>query len=90
MDHSEILKNRSRIEKENCEEVLCPECDELYVFGMQDKHHTFSLGLSTVLQCVAIAEKNGVVPPLPAQWWTQVFLHSKKIENVCHKILERE
>lgn len=44
-------------------------CDEYMVFAMQDKHHQFTLGLSTLLECLYIAEKEGAVPQLPDQWW---------------------
>jgi len=44
-------------------------CDEYMVFAMQDKHHRFSLGLGTVLECLHAAEKEGAVPELPPQWW---------------------
>lgn len=44
-------------------------CDEYMVFAMQDKYHRFSLGLGTVLECLHAAEKEGAVPPLPADWW---------------------
>ena len=36
---------------------------------MEDNQHQFSLGLSTVLRCLAIAEKEGYVPKLPYDWW---------------------
>lgn len=39
------------------------------VFAMQDKHHRFSLGLATILECLHAAEKEGAVPALPADWW---------------------
>lgn len=43
--------------------------DDYMVFAMQDKHHQFTLGLSTLLECLYIAEKEGAVPQLPDQWW---------------------
>lgn len=47
----------------------CERCCEELVFAMRDKTHEFSLGLSTVLRCLAIAEKEGYVPKLPTEWW---------------------
>ncbi|MCE8014347.1 hypothetical protein HOP57_22815 [Halomonas daqingensis] len=44
-------------------------CDEYMVFAMKDRHHRFSMGLETVLKCLAAAEKEGAVPALPADWW---------------------
>ncbi|NTM07706.1 hypothetical protein HQ705_11855 [Enterococcus faecium] len=48
------------------------ECVEELMFMMKDKYHEFSLGLSTVLKCLAIAEKEGYVPPLSDDWWLQI------------------
>lgn len=44
-------------------------CLEELVFAMEDNQHQFSLGLSTVLRCLAIAEHEGYVPKLPYDWW---------------------
>lgn len=52
--------------------VYCESCKELLVFAMRDKEHTFSLGLSTVLDCLRIAETRGFVPHLPDTWWGQL------------------
>jgi len=47
------------------------DCSEELMFAMKDNYHDFSLGLSVVLSCLAIAEKEGYVPPLPDKWWLQ-------------------
>jgi hypothetical protein len=39
---------------------------------MKDKQHEFSIGLRTILYCLTIAEKEGYVPKLPADWWELV------------------
>lgn len=43
--------------------------DDYMVFAMQDKHHQFTLGLSTILECLHAAEQEGAVPRLPEDWW---------------------
>lgn len=45
---------------------------EELVFALQDKNHSFSLGLTTVLTCLSIAEKEGYVPELPSEWWCKI------------------
>ena len=51
------------------ETVACENCCEELTFAMCDKYHEFSLGLSVVLRCLAVAEKEGCVPKLPMDWW---------------------
>lgn len=48
------------------------ECVEELMFMMKDNYHEFSLGLSIILKCLAIAEKEGYVPPLSDDWWLQI------------------
>lgn len=55
---------------EDCTDYEC--CGEVLAFAMKDNHHTFSIGLSTVLKCLAIAEQEGYVPKLPGMWWLMV------------------
>ena len=67
MNHDEILENRAQPEDGECAQEGC----EL-VFAMRDRHHAFSLDLSTVLQCLRMAEQEGGVPKLPDDWWIAV------------------
>lgn len=53
----------------------CEECLEDYLFLMQDSHHEFSIGLRTVLACLAFAEREGAIPPLPETWWCKINTH---------------
>lgn len=76
-DASESYANRASAKMEQGEIVSqdvtdCETCGEILAFAMRDKHHEFSLGLYTVLQCLRAAEKEGVVPPLPDEWWIAV------------------
>lgn len=41
-------------------------------FAMRDTHCEFSLGLGTVLECVAVAEREGYIPDIPEKWWDEV------------------
>ena len=36
---------------------------------MKDNFHEFSIGLKTILSCLAMAEKEGAVPKIPYEWW---------------------
>ncbi len=70
-----VFANRATLrsdceQKSDCTAFEC--CNEQLVFAMQDTKHQFSLGLSTVLECLMVAEKEGYVPPLPAEWWYQI------------------
>lgn len=50
----------------------CEECLEDYLFLMRDNEHEFSIGLRTILACLAFAEEEGAVPPLPSEWWCDI------------------
>ena len=54
-------------------EQICGNCEDHLVFAMSDKYHEFSLGLTTVLNCLQIAEQKGHVPPLPDEWWILII-----------------
>jgi hypothetical protein len=72
---AEIYQNRAVPEDspQSCQDVTdCPCCLEELVFAMKDNYHQFSIGLSTILSCLAIAEKKGYVPKLPYEWWSRL------------------
>ncbi len=50
----------------------CQECSEDYIFLMKDKNGEFTLGLRTILDCLAIAQKEKAVPEIPSEWWDKV------------------
>lgn len=50
----------------------CEECTEDYLFLMKDQKHEFSIGLKTILACLAFAETKGAVPKLPEEWWLRI------------------
>lgn len=74
MNGEEIYINRGRVTSENpaqdCTEYEC--CTEELVFAMKDKYHEFSVGLTTILHCLAIAEAEGYVPKIDTDWWIMV------------------
>lgn len=62
-----VLARREIIDHSDCE-----ECGEDYVFLMRRGDEEFDLGLRTVLACLAFAEREGAVPPLPDEWWVGI------------------
>ena len=90
-DHqNNVLENRASLNKAHAKEVLCPTCDEALVFGMQDSQHEFSLGLTTVLECLAVAEKQGYVSRLPDDWWVLIYRRYSQIEKVRSGFYQKE
>ena len=53
--------------------VGCERCAEPVVFALKDSTHEFSVGLSTILDCLMIAEQEGYVPKIPDGWWTKAL-----------------
>lgn len=67
----QTLENRTKFQNKT-EEPYCQSCGESLVFGMKDNYHEFSLGLSTVLECLFVAENQGHLPKLPEEWWIRI------------------
>ncbi|WP_281687535.1 hypothetical protein [Pseudomonas citronellolis] len=72
MNHDQILQNRARLSKTDGEMVENDCCSGAVIFALQDRHHQFSLGLETVLECLRFAEGSGALPALPDDWWNSV------------------
>ena len=70
MDHEAILDNRADLASADAQDSSVNE--EEMVFALQDQHHKFSMGLSTILQCLRMAAQEGGIPKLPSDWWIQV------------------
>lgn len=81
LSHKEIFFNRAEVE--NSERIHCDNCFEQVVFLLRDKDHEFSMGLTTVLDCLAFSIKNGDLPKLPESWVSDV-------ENVLNIHLDEE
>lgn len=70
---SKALDNRAELKTRGVQDHSdCEDCLEEYIFQMQDKYHEFSIGLTTVLSCLAFAQQQGAVPPLPEDWWIEI------------------
>lgn len=69
-----FYNNRANLQENesayDCTNFEC--CPEELIFAMKDTSHEFSMGLSTVLHCLAIAEKEGYVPPIAHEWWADI------------------
>lgn len=67
----EVFFNRAEVE--NAEQIVCDNCFEEIVFMLRDNYgHEFSLGLTTVLDCLAFAVNGGNLPKLPVSWLSDV------------------
>lgn len=67
----EIFFNRADVK--SAERMVCDKCFEHIIFMLEDsKQHKFSLGLKTILECVAFAIENGDLPKLPTSWLDDV------------------
>lgn len=70
MNKEKIIENRVNLEDNRIKDHTgCEECTEDYLFFMKDQKHEFSIGLKTILVCLAFAEEKGAVPLLPNEWW---------------------
>ncbi|MGC3412536.1 hypothetical protein ACPTII_32395 [Pseudomonas aeruginosa] len=72
MNHDDILNNRAELLQEQHGDDSGSLCHDELIFALQDKHHVLSLGLSTLLQCLRMAEHEGAVPELPEGWWSRM------------------
>lgn len=67
----EMFFNRADVEK--AEQVICDNCFEHIVFLLKDsQNREFSLGLRTLLDCLAFAINEGNLPKLPVSWLSDV------------------
>lgn len=66
LNHQEIFFNRA--EMTDAQRSCCEKCFEQVVFTLRDNEHTFSMGLTTVLECLVFAVRNGELPKLPQSW----------------------
>lgn len=63
----EILLNRAATKE--AEKMHCDNCFEQVVFHLRDSNGCdFSLGLSTILECLVFAIQKGNLPKLPQSW----------------------
>ncbi len=69
-DHNEM--NDKKVVLESSEEIVCNNCPETVIFHLKDNNHEFSMGLSTVIECLIFAVQCGELPKLPLSWLTDV------------------
>lgn len=75
--HWARINNRAQWTNEPPQNAYCDSCSNQLLFAMRDEHHEFTLGITTVLECLMAAEDQGAVPVLPAEWWSAVISHYK-------------
>ena len=71
LDHRGILENNATLGPQGAIDPKDSGDDDL-VFALRDQHHAFSLDMTTVLQCLSLAEQEGAVPELPPDWWNSI------------------
>lgn len=71
-NHHEMNDRKAVLEE--AEDMVCNHCDERVIFHLRDCEHEFTMGLSTVLQCLMFAIEQGDLPKLPLSWCTDVDL----------------
>ena len=67
-----ILDNQANVVGQHTFEN-CACCDEQLYFALRDNYHSFSVSISTLLECLKFAENEGVIPPIDASWWIDVI-----------------
>jgi hypothetical protein len=94
--HEKIFFNRAEVTE--AERIHCDNCFEQVVFMLRDKEHEFSLGLSTVLECLAFAVVNGDLPKLPGSWCRNaedsvgknIFANETQYHDYCPKRMREQ
>lgn len=84
-----IFENRATLRPEGHKEVLCPHCDEPLVFGMKDKFHEFSIGLTAILECVVVAEQEGYIPTFPDEWWILLIQRYPFVAGIREQLIQQ-
>lgn len=88
--NNEILENQAKLRDNGNKKVLCPTCDEPFIFGMKDNFHEFSIGLTTILECIVIAEQLGYIPKLSDEWWSITIRRYPFLANIRNNLNLRE
>lgn len=90
----DIFFNRTEVGKS--EQIVCDNCFEQVVFMLRDSQgNDFSVGLTTVLECLAFAVSEGNLPKLPISWLSNVdhtcgtgFSENEELYYSDHKTLK--
>lgn len=65
-NHQEMNDHRANLE--SAEEIACENCCEAVIFHLRDKENEFTVGLSTVLECLMFAIESGDLPKISHGW----------------------
>ncbi|KAE9541341.1 hypothetical protein HT665_04235 [Ursidibacter maritimus] len=68
--NNKILSNNAKLFAANNSQ--CNQCDETLIFAMQDQYHQFSIGITTILECLKFAESQNAIPKISEDWWDQI------------------
>lgn len=81
-NHKQALSNKATITAG--EKVSCENCSEKLLFHLHDNFHEFTLGMTTILQCLRFAEDKGAVPKLPSEWWIAAERYYE-MDRICQE-----
>jgi hypothetical protein len=87
-EHKAVLANRVKADG-GAESRYCEECGELMVFAFSDSRgNKFSVGLSTVIDCLLLAIEQNELPKLPSSWFdemrSRVDYSANLYDEVCY------
>ena len=93
MNHENVFFNRAKVE--NAESINCDNCFESLVFALRDSEgRKFTVGLTTMLECLKFAISQGELPKLPYTWGMKVdsrydtrMAHEP---NICYDDTQKE
>ena len=70
----ETFANRAKFipGQENFTKQTCECCYDRIVFALSSNDAHFTVGISTILECLSVAEKEGAIPPIGSDWWIGV------------------
>ena len=63
--HEARLNNRAERTEEPPQSTHSECCSNHLLFAMRDNYHEFTIGITTILECLRAAADQGAVPPLP-------------------------
>ena len=71
---SDTFNNRAKYTNEHeCKTHNCEFCSEPIVFALaSEKGESFSVGLTTILNCLKIAQEQGHIPKIAPSFWMQM------------------
>ena len=67
--NDDLFNKAKEISFSEAEKMSCENCFEELIFLLKDKNHEYSIGIITILECLAFAIENGNLPKLPSKWF---------------------